>query len=66
MQPLANPNEATDKSELILTPPHKPIIQKRIPVNPAVLKLGCFIINKINNPKVLNEIIFLLFLTKFQ
>ena len=66
IKPLKTPNEATDKSEMNLTPPHKPITQKRIPVKPAVLKLGCFIISKIKKPKVLNEIIFLLFLTKFQ
>ena len=46
-----NPNEANEQRELSFTPPHKPITQKRIPVNDAVLKLGCFSINKINKPK---------------
>ena len=66
IHPIKKPNEATELRVLRFTPPHKPIIQKRIPVNPAVLKLGCSIINRINNPNVVNEIIFFLFLTKFQ
>jgi len=45
-----NPNEANEQRELSFTPPHKPITQRRIPVNDAVLKLGCFSINKINKP----------------
>ena len=61
-----NPNEANEKRELSLTPPHKPITQKRIPVNEAVLKLGCLSISKINNPKENIEINFLSFLIRFQ
>ena len=61
-----NPNEANEKSELSLTPPQKAITQKRIPVNEAVLKLGCLRINKIKKPKESIEINFLSFLTKFQ
>ena len=56
MYPVKNPNEAKYPRELSFTPPHKPIIQKRIPVNPAVLKLGCFIINKINNPNIKKKV----------
>ena len=47
-------------------PPHKPIIQKRIPVNDAVLKLGCLSINKINRPKETKEINFLSFFITFR
>jgi len=61
-----NPNEANEQRELIFTPPHKPITQKRMPVNDAVLKLGCFRINKINKPKDKSEINFLSFLIRFQ
>ena len=66
MHPVMNPNEANEQSELSFTPPHKPITQKRIPVNDAVLKLGCFSINKINNPKENIEINFLSFFIRFQ
>ena len=45
-----NPNEANEQRELSFTPPHNAITQKRIPVNDAVLKLGCFSINRINKP----------------
>ena len=61
-----NPIEANEKRELSFTPPHKTITQRRIPVNDAVLKLGCFIINKINKPKDIIEINFLSFFTRFQ
>ena len=61
-----NPNEANEQRELSFTPPHKPITQKRIPVNDAVLKLGCFSMNKINKTKEISEINFLLFFTRFQ
>ena len=61
-----NPIEANEQRELSFTPPHKPITQNRIPVNDAVLKLGCFSINKINNPKDIKEINFLSFFIKFQ
>ena len=61
-----NPNEANEQRELSLTPPHKPITQKRIPVNDAVLKLGCLSINKINKPKEISEITFLSFLIRSQ
>ena len=66
MHAVMNPKEANELSELSFTPPHKAMIQNRIPVNPAVLKFGCLSINKINKPKVKIEIIFLSFLTKFQ
>ena len=66
MHPVMNPNEANEQRELSFTPPHKPITQKRIPVNDAVLKLGCFSIKKINKPKENIEINFLSFLIKFQ
>ena len=66
MHPVMNPNEANEKRELSFTPPHKPITQKRIPVNDAVLKLGCLSINKINKPKVNIEINFLSFFIRFQ
>ena len=66
IQPVMNPNEANEHSELSFTPPHKPITQKRIPVNDAVLKLGCFSINRINKPKVIIEINFLSFFIRFQ
>jgi len=56
-----NPIEASELRELSFTPPHKPITQRRIPVNDAVLKLGCLSINKINKPKVISEISFLSF-----
>ena len=61
-----NPIEANEQRELSLTPPHKPITQRRIPVNDAVLKLGCFSINKINNTKEIIVINFLSFLIRFQ
>ena len=61
-----NPNEANEQRELSFTPPHKPMIQKRIPVNDAVLKLGCFSINKIKKPKDNIEINFLSFFIRFQ
>ena len=60
------PNEANEHRELSFTPPHKPITQIRIPVNDAVLKLGCLSINKINRPKDIIEINFLSFFTRFQ
>ena len=66
MHPVIKPNEANEIRELSFTPPHKAITQKRIPVNDAVLKLGCFSINKINNPKENIEINFLSFLIRFQ
>ena len=66
MHPVINPNVATEKRELSFIPPHKPIIQKRIPVNDAVLKLGCFSINKINKPNEAIDINFLSFFTRFQ
>ena len=62
MHPVMNPNEANEQRELSFTPPQKPITQKRIPVNDAVLKLGCFRIKKI---KKLNEIIVINFLSIF-
>ena len=61
-----NPNEANEKRELSFTPPHRPITQKRIPVNEAVLKLGCFSIKKINKLKDNIEINFFSFFTRFQ
>ena len=66
MHPVINPIEANEQRELSFTPPHKPITQKRIPVNDAVLKLGCFSIEKINKPKDVIEINFLSFFTRFQ
>ena len=66
MHPVINPIEANEQRELSFTPPHKPITQRRIPVNVAVLKLGCLSINKINKPKVIIEINFLSFFTRFQ
>ena len=66
MHAVMNPNEANEQRELNFTPPQKPITQKRIPVNDAVLKLGCFSINKINKPKDIIEINFLSFFTRFQ
>ena len=66
MHPVINPIEANEQRELSFTPPHKPITQSRIPVNDAVLKLGCFSINNINKPKDIIEINFLSFFTRFQ
>ena len=66
MHPVMNPNEANEQRELSFTPPHKPMTQKRIPVNDAVLKLGCFSINKINKTKEIMEINFLSFFMRFQ
>jgi len=66
MDPVMNPNEANEQRELSFTPPHKPITQKRIPVSDAVLKLGCFNMKKINNPKEVIETIFLSFFIRFQ
>ena len=66
MHPVINPIEANEQRELSFTPPHKPITQRRIPVNEAVLKLGCLSIKKINKPKENIEINFLSFLIKFQ
>ena len=63
---VINPIEANEQRELSFTPPHKPITQRRIPVNDAVLKLGCFSINKINKPKDIIEINFLSFFTRCQ
>ena len=60
------PNEAKEQRELSFMPPHKPIIHKRIPVSDAVLKLGCFSINRINKPKETIEINFLSCLIRFQ
>ena len=64
--PVINPIEANEQRELSFTHPHKPITQRRIPVNDAVLKLGCFSINKIKKPKDIIEINFLSFLIKYQ
>ena len=61
-----NPVKANEQRELSFTPPHKPITQRRIPVNDAVLKLGCFSMKKINKPKDIIEINFLSFFTWFQ
>ena len=66
IHPVSNPIEANELRELIFTPPHKPITQRRIPVNDAVLKLGCLSINKINKPKENIEINFLSFFIRFQ
>jgi len=66
IHPVINPIEANEQRELSFNPPHKPITQRRIPVNDAVLKLGCLSINKINKPKVIIEINFLSFFTRFQ
>ena len=66
IHPVINPIEANEPRELSYTPPHKPITQRRIPVKDAVLKLGCLSINKINKPKVIIEINFLSFFTRFQ
>ena len=66
MHPVMNPNEANEQRDLSFTPPHKPITQNRIPVNDAVLRLGCLSINKINKPKEDIEINFLLFFIRFQ
>ena len=66
MHPVMNPNEANEKRELSFTPPHKPITQKRIPINEAVLKLGCLSINKINKLKDNIVINFLSFFIRFQ
>jgi len=66
IHPVMNPTEANEQRELSFTPPHNPITQRRIPVNDAVLKLGCFSINKINKPKDIIEMNFLSFFTRFQ
>ena len=66
IHPVINPNEANEQRDLSFTPPHKPITQKRIPVNDAVLKLGCFNINKINKPKDNIEINLFSFFIRFQ
>ena len=66
MHPVINPIEANDASELSFTFPHKPIIQHKIPINPAVLKFGCFSIRNIRKQKVNIEVNFLVFLTKSQ
>ena len=63
---LKAPNAATVISEFIFTPPHNAITQNIMPINPAVLRLGCSIMNKIKSPKETNEIIFFSFFTKFQ
>ena len=66
MHPVINPIEANEQRELSFTPPHKPITQRRIPGNDAVRKLGWLSINKINKQKVIIEINFLSFFTRFQ
>ena len=66
IHPVMSPIEANEQRELSFTPPHKPITQRRIPVNDAVLKLGCFIIIKINKPKDIIEFNFLSFFIRFQ
>ena len=66
IHPVTNPIEANEPRELSFIPPHKPITQRRNPVNDAVLKLGCFSINKINKPKDIIEINFLSLFTRFQ
>ena len=66
IHPVVSPNDANEQRELSFTPPHKPIIQKRIPVNDAVLKLGCLSIKTINKQKENIEINFLSFLIRFQ
>ena len=66
IHPVINPIEANEQRELSFTPPHKPITQRRITVNDAVHKLGCFMINKINKQKDIIEINFLSFFTRFQ
>jgi len=66
IHPVMNPIEANEKRELSFTHPHKHITQRRIPVNEAVLKLGCFSINRINKPNDIIEINFLSFFIRFQ
>ena len=66
IHPVMNPIEANEQRELSFTPPHKPITPRRLPVHEAVLKLGCFSINKINKQKDIIEINFLSFFTRFQ
>ena len=61
-----NPNDANEIRELSFTPPQKPITHRRIPVSDAVLKLGCFSINRIKKLKDIIEINFLLVFIKFQ
>ena len=61
-----NPNEANEQRELSLTPPHKPMTQKRIPLNDAVLKLGCLSINKIKKQNEIIVINFFSFFIRFQ
>ena len=55
IHPVMNPIEASELRELSFTPPHKPITQRRIPVNDAVLKLGCLSINKIKKTNYMDN-----------
>ena len=66
IHPVINPIEANEQRELSFTPPHKPITKRRIPVNDAVLKLGCFSINKISKPNEVIVINFFSFFIRFQ
>ena len=61
-----NPNEANENRECSLTPPHKPITQKSIPISEAVLKFGCLSISKIKKLYEIIENNFLSLLIKFQ
>ena len=60
------PNDAKEQREVSLTPPHKPITQKRTPVSEAVLKFGCLSIKNIKKQKVIIEINFFSMFMKFQ
>ena len=57
---MKKPDIAVLKRYLKLIPDANAIIQSNMPVNAAVLKFGCFIINKIIDAKIVNQKIFFL------
>ena len=57
-EPIKKPEIAVLKRYRKLIPEANAIIQSNIPINAAVLKFGCFIINTIIDAKIVNQKIF--------
>ena len=56
--PMKKPDIAVLKRYRNLIPDANAIIQSNIPINAAVLKFGCFIINTTIDAKIVNQKIF--------
>ena len=56
--PMKKPDIAVLKRYRKLIPDANAIIQSNIPINAAVLKFGCFIINTTIDAKIVNQKIF--------